>query len=130
MGEAVSRPYRRTMPATWWLTNRAYFLFMVRELTSVFIAIYLVLLLVLISKVAAGREAYEAYLTFLGTPAVLAFHVLALAAALYHSITWFNLAPKGLVVRVRERRVPDAIIAGSNYVAWIAVSALLWWVVL
>jgi len=126
----LSRPYHRPMPANWWLTNRAYLMFMIRELTSVFIAIYLVLFLVLINRIAAGPDAYHAYLAFLATPGMLAFHIVALAAALFHSITWFNLAPKGLAVRVGERRVPDAVIVGSNFAAWIMVSILLAWIVL
>ncbi|HET6781610.1 MAG TPA: fumarate reductase subunit C [bacterium] len=126
----MSRPYHRPMPANWWLTNRAYFMFMIRELTSVFIAIYVVLILVLINRIAAGPDAYRAYLAFLATPGMLVFHIVALAAALFHSITWFNLAPKGLAVRVGERRVPDAVIVGSNFAAWIILSVLLAWIVL
>jgi len=126
----VSRPYHRPMPGNWWLINRAYFIFMIRELTSVFIAIYLVLLLVLINRIAAGPDAYRAYLAFLATPGMLAFHIVALAAALFHSITWFTLAPKGLAVRLGARRIPDAVIIGSNFAAWIVVSVLLAWIIL
>jgi len=126
----MSRPYYRPMPGTWWLTNRAYFLFMVRELTSVFIAIYLVLLLILINRIAAGPDAYRAYVTLLASPGMLAFHLIALAGALYHSITWFSLAPRGLAVRLGERRVPDAIIAGSNFAAWVVATLVIAWIVL
>lgn len=123
-------PYRRAMPPTWWLRNRAYFLFMVRELTSVFIAAYVVLFLIMLGKLAAGREAYDAYLRFLGTPGMLGFHVLALAASLFHTVTWFNVTPKVMVVRFGEERVPDVVIAGVNYVAWIGVSLFIAWIVL
>jgi len=122
--------YRRAMPLTWWLRNRAYFLFMVRELTSVPIAVYLILLLLMLHKLAAGREAYEAYLRFLATPGMLAFHLLALAAALFHAITWINITPKVLVVRVGENRVPPALVASVNYAAWIVLSILIAWIVM
>lgn len=117
--------YQRAIPRTWWLTNRAYFFFMVRELTSVFIAAYLALFLLLLYKLGQGREAYQAYLQFLAAPGMLAFHLLALAAALFHAVTWFSITPKVLVVRVGEKRVPAVLIAGVNYVAWIALSVLL-----
>ncbi len=126
----MSAPYRRPMPATWWLLNRAYFLFMVRELTSVFIAVYLFLLLILLSKLRAGPEAYEGYLRFLAAPGMIVFHVVALAAAIFHTVTWFNILPSVLVVRVGGRRVSGAILAGANYAAWIAISILLSWIVL
>jgi len=115
-------PYRRPIPPTWWLANRAYFLFMVRELTSVFIAAYLVLFLLMLQKLAAGREAYEAYLRFLAQPGMLVFHVVALAAALFHTVTWFNVTPMVMPLQVGEKRVPPKIIAGANYMAWIVLS--------
>ena len=123
-------PYRRPVSPTWWLGRRAYFLFIVRELTSVFIAAYLMLFLILLRKLAVGREAYEAYLLFLATPGMLAFHVLALAAALFHAVTWFNLLPNIMVVRFGENRVPAIIVAGVNYVAWAAVSLFIAGIVL
>lgn len=123
-------PYLRPMPVTWWLRQRAYFLFMLRELTSVVIAVYLVLLLLMVNRLAAGPQSYDAYLRWLATPGMVLFHAVALAAALFHTVTWFNITPNVLVVRVGERRIPAAIVAGVNYVAWIAVSIALAWIVL
>ena len=40
-----SKLYHRKMPATWWLKKKSYFLFMLRELSSVFIAFFLVVYL-------------------------------------------------------------------------------------
>lgn len=122
--------YRRPMPLTWWLTHRAYFFFMLRELTSVFIAVYLGLLLLLLYRLSQGREAYEAYLRFLAAPGMLAFHILALAASLFHAVTWFNLVPQVLVVRLGERRLSAAILAGANYLAWIVATLIIAWIVL
>lgn len=115
-------PYHRSMAPTWWLSNRAYFLFMLRELTSVFIAAYLMLFLLMLQKLVVGREAYDAYLRFLATPGMLAFHALALAAALFHSITWFNLAPMAMRLQVGEKQVSPTVVVGVNYVAWFALS--------
>ncbi len=123
-------PYRRAMPATWWLRNRAYFLFMVREFTSVFVAAYLVLFLIMVHKLGQGRDVYDAYVQFLATPGMLGFHVVALGFALFHAITWFNILPKVVVVRLGGERVPAGIVAGVNYAAWMIVSVLLGWFVL
>ncbi|HTE02577.1 MAG TPA: fumarate reductase subunit C [bacterium] len=126
----MTGPYHQPMSPTWWLRNRAYFLFMLRELTSVFIAGYAILLLILLYQLNAGRDAYQSYLRFLAAPGMVAFHVIALAAALFHTVTWFNLTPKVLVVRMGGRHVPASVIAGVNYVAWIVISALVAWIVL
>ncbi len=126
-------PYYRPMARTWWLSNRAYALFMLRDLTCVFIAAYLVFFLLMLRNVAMGREAYEAYLRFLATPGMIAFHVLALAAALFHTITWFNFTPMVMGIRFGEKRIPARIIVGVTYASWIAVSIALmsivlrWW---
>ena len=124
------KAYHRPTEFNWWLTNRAYFLFVVRELTSVLIAGYMVFLLVLLRRVAAGPEAYAAYLRFLGSPGMLLFHLVALAAALYHSITWFRLAPMAVTLRVRGRRVPGATVVAANYAAWLTISLVVAWIVL
>ncbi len=123
-------PYRRPVPAAWWLKKGVYFLFIIRELTSVFIAAYLMLFLLLLHNLSIGREAYEAYLRFLAAPGMIAFHIVALAAALYHTFTWFNLVPNIMVVRVGENRVPAIVVAGANFVAWIVVSIVIAWIVL
>jgi fumarate reductase subunit C len=115
------------MPMLWWLRSRAYVLFMVRELTSVLIAAYLVVFLIFLQRIAAGPSSYERYLHWLAQPAVLVFHLVALAAALYHSITWLELTPMTVVVRIRGRRVPSRMIVTTNIAAWVAVSVLIVW---
>lgn len=124
------KTYSRPVEFAWWLTSRAYFLFVVRELTSVFIAAYLVFFLILLRRLDAGPDAYAAYLRFLRAPGMILFHVVALAAAVYHSITWFRLAPQALVVRVGGRRVPARAVVWANYALWAAASAFVAWLVL
>ena len=45
-----------------------------------------------------------------------------MAGALFHTITWFNLAPRALVVRIGEDKVPDLLIAGPHYMGWMVFS--------
>ena len=52
-----------------------------------------------------------------------------LALLLFHSVTWFNLAPKALVVRLGRRRIPDALVLSGHYAAWLAATALVIWLV-
>ena len=123
-------PYIYPVPATWWLKKRVYFFFILRELTSVFIAAYLVLVLVLLHKISVGRVAYDAYLQFLANPGMIAFHVIALVAALYHTCTWFNLVPNILIVRFSRTRVPKSIVSGAHFIGWIVISVVIAWIVL
>jgi len=102
---------------------------MVRELTSVLIAAYLVVFLIFLQRIAAGPSSYESFLRWLAQPAVLAFHLVALAAALYHSVTWLQLTPMTIVIRIRGRRVPAATIVAANFAVWGALSVLIVWLV-
>ena len=122
------RWYRRRMSVWWWLKNRAYARFVARELTSVFVAFFSVLYLWQLRAVAQGPAAYADALARLKTPLFLAVDTVALLFVLFHTITWFNLTPTAMVVRVRGKRVPDTIVAGSNYVAWVVLSAVVGWI--
>ena len=127
----MTEPYHRPISAsTWWLAKRNYVLFMLRELTSVLIAAFLVVYLRQLGELAEGAEAYAAAAERLASPGWIVFHLLALLAALYHSITWFNLTPQVIIVRRGEDRVPPVVIAGSHYLAWLVASVVVAWIVL
>ena len=119
--------YYPTLPATWWLRRPNYFKFMMRELSAVFVAIFLVGLLVQVRRIAEGPEAYAAVLETLRSPGWILFHVVALGFAIFHSVTWFNLTGVVQVVRVGERQVPPGLVAGAALAAWGVVSLVLLW---
>ena len=117
------RWYRARVSVWWWLQSRSYTGFVLRELTSVFVAFFAVLLLWQIRALGHGPEAYARVLARLRSPLFVTLNALALAFVLFHSITWFNLAPKAMVVRLKGKRVPDLLVAGANYAAWVVLSA-------
>jgi fumarate reductase subunit C len=124
------RWYRRRVSVWWWLQNRAYTGFVLRELTSVFVAFFAGVSLWQLRALAQGPEAYGQFLARLKTPLFLALDTMAFFFVLVHAITWFNLAPKAMVVRVRGKRVPDWVIVGSNYAAWLGLSGAVAFVLL
>jgi fumarate reductase subunit C len=124
MAEQITRrPFIREVSRTrWFFRHPRYMRYMAREVTCIFIAIYTAMLVVGCVRLAQGREAYEAFLSALTSPVSIAFHVLALGFAVYHSITWFNLAPKAMPVQLGEKTVAPAAIAGAHYVVWVVLS--------
>jgi fumarate reductase subunit C len=48
----------------------------------------------------------------------------------FHSITWFNLTPSAMPVRLGGKRLPAFLVAAPSYVAWAVVSAIVAWLVL
>jgi fumarate reductase subunit C len=124
------RWFRPRVSTYWWLGRRSYLAFILRELSSIFVAWFVVYLLLLVRAVSEGESSYRQFLSWSGRPLVLFVNVVGLSFLVFHAITWFNLAPQALVVHVRGKRVPGALIAASNYLAWVAASALVVWLVL
>ena len=121
---------RPRMSTYWWLRRRRHLTFILRELSSVFVAWFVLYLLLLVRAVNEGAAAYARFLEWAEHPVVLVVNVVALSFVTYHAITWFNLAPKAMVVRLGGRPVPAILVAGSNYAAWVVVSAALAWLLL
>ena len=117
--------YYPKLPATWWLRRPNYIRFMLRELSSVFIAIFLLVLLVQLHQLSRGPAAYAAFVEKLRSPGWIAFHVVALAFALYHSVTWFNVTGVVQVVRLGERQVPPRLVVAANFGLWAVVSLVI-----
>jgi len=124
------RPYRPPISRFWWLHRRSYLLFVLRELSSVFVAWFVVYLLLLVDGVRGGSDSYQRFLEWSARPWVLVLNVVALAFVLLHAITWFNLAPKAMVVRIPGGRLPPRVVAAAHFSAWAVASAVVAWIVL
>jgi fumarate reductase subunit C len=121
----------RTRVSTfWWLERASYLAFILRELSSVFVAWFVIDLLLLVRAVGQGPESYGGFLAWSAHPVVLALNVVALVFVVFHALTWFRLAPQAMVVRLRGRRVPGVFIAASNYAAWVVASAIVIWLLI
>ena len=124
-----ARYYRQRVPLLWWARRRSYLLFMLRELSSVFVALFIVELLFLVRAVASGPSRYEGFLQTMANPAMIVLNVVALAFVLLHAVTFANLTPRAMVVRVRGRKVPPRAILAGVYFGWLVVTVFLAWLV-
>jgi len=124
------RWYRRRMSVFWWVSRRSYLIFVLRELSSVFVAWSVVFLLLLVRAVSQGGPEYQQFVDWSSAPWMLALNVVALAFVVFHAITWFNLAPQAMVVRVRGKRVARSQVALAHFAGWALLSALAAWLIL
>jgi fumarate reductase subunit C len=129
-GGFYARWYRPRISRLWWLRRRSYLVFILRELSSVFVAWFVVFLLLLVRAVAAGEREYQRFLDLSANPWMLALNLVALCFVVFHTVTWFKLAPQAMVVRLRGRRVPGSVILTLLYLAWAVLSALMALVIL
>ena len=113
-----------------WLHRKPYFMFIIREMTSLFIAGFCLFLLVFIYSLGQGRETFDNMVAFLDSTFMIIVHWIVLVFALYHTFTWFNLTPKVMVVWIGEKKVPEFMVLGAVYGGWIGVSIVIAWLIL
>ncbi len=122
--------YQTRTPIFWWIRKWTSVRFILRELTSVFVAIYAFMLLFFVRALYVGPEQYADFIVWLKSLFSIALSIISFLFVLFHAITWFNLAPKALIIRVGKWKVPDLMIVASNFLGWALVSSVVVWIIL
>jgi fumarate reductase subunit C len=121
---------RQHVSTYWWLEKWAYFAFILREMTCLFVAWFVAYLLLMIGAVAGGADSYQWLLDWSATPWVLTLNAASFLFMIYHAVTFFVAAPQALVVHVGRRPVPARLVLAGHYAAWAAASAFVAWILL
>ncbi len=117
------------MSTWWWLRKRSYFVFVMRELSSLFVAWFVVFLLLMLRSVRFGPAAYADFLDWAASPWVVALNVVGAAFLVLHVVTWFSLTPKAMPLSLGGRPVPPVAIIAGQYAALAVASVLVTWLV-
>ena len=128
--EYLPKTFRPRVSTYWWLGRWPYLKFILRELSSVSVAWFVVMTLLQIRALKGGPTSYAKFQEWLRHPVLMVINVIAFFFVVFHAVTWFNLAPQAMVVHLGSRRVPGAWLAAANYLAWALASALLAWLIL
>ena len=118
---------RRRVSTYWWLEKRAYFAFILRELTCMFVAWFVVYLLLLMNAVRQGPAGYARFITWSSAPWVLTLNVVSFIFIVYHAVTFFAAAPQAMVVHIGRNRVPPGLVLAGHYAAWAITSIVVAW---
>jgi fumarate reductase subunit C len=130
---APARPaYRRPMRG-WWRRDPFFMRYMLRELTSLAVAGYAIVLAVGVLRLSQGEAAWNGWLAALRTPTAIALHAVVLVAMLVHTKSWFEIMPKTMpALYVGPRRIGPRAITRAGWAAALAACAALfalaWWV--
>jgi fumarate reductase subunit C len=102
---------------------------MLRELTSVLVGFYSVLLIFALAALAENSASHwNAFLASQRNVAMVTIHAIALIYfLLYQTFAWFELAPKAMPIQMGEKKVPDRYIVIVHYIAWALISTFLFW---
>ena len=96
--------HRTPVSTYWWLSQWSYTKFILRELSSVFVAYFILITLMQVRALGQGPAEYAAFQEFMTHPFVVLLNVVAFLFLLLHTITWFNLTPRAIVLRLRGKR--------------------------
>lgn len=124
------RGYMRPMQG-WWLRDRFFLNYMLREVTAVAVLVYAVVLTCGAVRLSQGEAAWNGYLAALRSPGAILLHVVLLAAMAVHAHSWFVIMPKTMpMMFVGGKRVAGSTITRTGWavtvLASIALLALAW----
>ena len=117
------------LPKTWWLRKQSYLLFVIRELTSLAVFSYAILIITAMWK-ATDDSSFTTFFEFLMSTTSVLIHIGLLILAIVHTFTWIALTPKVMVVWQDDERVEPDVIAGANGILFLVISGVVLWVVL
>jgi fumarate reductase subunit C len=121
--------WRRPVSTWWWLRKRTYFVFVMRELSSLFVGWFVLYLLLLVRAITQGDAAYQDFLDWASHPVFVVINVVGFLFIVLHTVTWFMVTPQAMAPQVRGKPVPPPLIIGALYAGLVVVSAVIWWLV-
>ncbi|HAY5540263.1 TPA: fumarate reductase subunit FrdC [Escherichia coli] len=120
------KPYVRSMMSTWWKKLPFYRFYMLREGTAVPAVWFSIELIFGLFALKNGPEAWAGFVDFLQNPVIVIINLITLAAALLHTKTWFELAPKAANIIVKDEKMgPEPIIKSLWAVTVVATIVIL-----
>jgi len=128
--EYVPKSYYTRVSTYWWLARWPYLKFILREMSSVFVAWCVVVTLLQIRALTRGPGNYADFQQWLLSPLVLSLNIISFAFVMFHAITWFNLASRAIAIRAGGKRLSGFAIATPNYIAWVVISTAIAWILL
>ena len=114
----------------WWLEKGSYFAFILREMSCVFVAWFVVYLLLLVRAVIQGDASYREFLTWSATTPILLLNIVSFLFLIFHAVTFFGAAPQAMVVKVGPNTVPGSLVLAGHYAGWVAASVVVAWLLL
>jgi fumarate reductase subunit C len=116
--------YRPEMSAYWYFDRWPYLKFMLREVSSIFVAWFAVVILLQLNAVISGAPAYGNFQRWMATPPVFIVNVISFVFVCFHAITWFMLVPRVMARQLLQRPTPDIVSAAPNFGIWLVASLI------
>jgi fumarate reductase subunit C len=123
--EFQPKPYRPQMSAYWFFDRWPYLRFVLRELSSFFVAWFAVVIMLQIRALSAGPTAYAHFQTLMASPCMIITNAVTLVFLLFHAITWFALVPRVMVKQMTNLTISEITAAAPNVAVLLGASAII-----
>lgn len=112
---------------SWWLRKKTYLSYMMREVSSLFIGAFSLMMVWGIYRFSQGEAAYTAWSNSLWSYSFL-LSIIMFIFAVYHSFTWFLVTPKAMPLKIAGKRIPGVIIIAAHLLLWLFCSIFVWFI--
>lgn len=119
------KPYHKPFATNWWRPLRFYRFYMLREATAIPAVWFSLEMIYGLFALKNGEQSWQSFVAVLQQPIMLLVNVLVLAAALLHSKTWFELAPKAQVIVLSGKKLSPAPVIKGLWAVMILISLIL-----
>lgn len=116
------RPHHRW---AWWQRNRNYQIYMVREASAFFAAIWAWNQLRQIKKLNQGEQSYQDYVRSQRSPGSVFLNAVGAGFLTLHTVTWLKLFGGLDLLKFGDRKVSQEQATSAAFVGWGAVSGIL-----
>ena len=119
------KAYVRPVPSNWWQQLPFYRFYMLREGTAVPTVWFSIVLIYGLFSLKHGPETWAGFVGFLQNPIVVVLNIITLAAALLHTKTWFELAPKAASIIIKGEKMGPGPVIRALWVVTVIVTAVI-----
>lgn len=117
------KPYVRPISkTTWFLSSARYKHYMLHEVSSIFVALYMTELVIGLFCLAAGPESWAGWLAFVRSPLVILLTLIAMVFFVLHTISWFKAVPQATRIMKGDEVLPGKYLIAAHYAIWAVAS--------
>lgn len=116
--------YQPSLKRTWWLKNKAFKMYMLRELTVLPLLFFLLCLIAGMYALSQDVTAWQTWQLTMRKPLVIMANSFALLASLFHAFTFFQLFPRVMPLRLAGKPVPAQVLILGQWGGVVAVAVI------
>jgi fumarate reductase subunit C len=116
------QPYVRPKDRLWFLRNPAYKKYMLRESTSILMGLWVLNICFGVLRLSQGEHAWDQWLAWQGSGFMVGFSALTFLMAMFHTATWFAVAPKAMPKMIAGKKIEEQPVVIGHWAVFVLIS--------